>query len=116
TSLQAEAPAPPPPSRAPAEVGQALPPANPARPQSGSLDLCDAREPHAAPPPARPLGSLDGTGWRDAAESRGPARSRAQAAPLGTVGQALPPAKPGSSASNPTTDAPVYAGGTLTDF
>jgi RecQ family ATP-dependent DNA helicase len=97
------------------DVGQALLPANPdTRP--ASLDLRDAPEPDDAPPPARSLGSLDGTGWRDGAESRGPARSRVQAAPLGTVGQALPPAKPGSSASNPTTDAPVYAGGTLTEL
>jgi RecQ family ATP-dependent DNA helicase len=58
------------------------------------------------------LGSLDGTGWRDGAESPRPARSRAQAAPLlgeRELRHALPPA-------NPTAAAPVYAGGTLTEL
>ena len=60
----------------------------------------------------RPLGSLDGTGWRDGAAAHAVARPRAQTAPLlgaREVGHALSPARPASAA-------PVYDGGTLTEL
>jgi DNA topoisomerase-3 len=67
-------------------------------------------------PPAPALGSLDGTGWRNGAESRAPARPRAQAAVPLLGEREVRHAAAGLSAPHPASAAPVYAGGTLTEL
>ena len=98
------------PSRNVPQPSRNVPHPSPDREGGVSSPSASAPEPHDAPP--RPLGSLDGTGWRDGAKAPPPNRSRIQPAPLlgeRELRHALPPA-------NPTADAPVHAGGTLTEL
>jgi DNA topoisomerase-3 len=97
------------------------PPAGATRAPLASPDPRDALDPRdttgpddAAGPPRRAVGSLDETGWRDGAQSRPPARPRAQAAPLPSerdMRRAAGSAEPALHA-----ETPLYTGGTLTEL